>query len=122
MKRKNKSIEHPLYEEGSRNVFADLDMHDAQVKLVKASLALRINNLLQQKKLKQKDAAELLEIDQSKISLLNRGRLSAFSIERLIRFLSLLSQDVDIVIRGSTSFIRPGKLTVKLLDVKKKKK
>jgi predicted XRE-type DNA-binding protein len=39
-------------------------------------------------------------IDQSKISLLNRGRLSAFSFERLIKYLRILKQNVDIVIKA----------------------
>ena len=98
-KKLNVEIEH--WEEGSTNVFADLDMVDADEKLAKAELALKINQLLKKKNLKQIEAAKLLGIDQSKISLLNRGRLSAFSIERLVRFLNLLNQDVEIIIRGS---------------------
>lgn len=87
-------------EEGSTNVFADLEMVDADEKLAKAELALKINLILKKKHLKQIEAAKLLGIDQSKISLLNRGRLSAFSIERLVRFLNLLNQDVEIVVRS----------------------
>lgn len=89
------------WEEGSTNVFADLNMSDADEKLAKAELALKINQLLKKRNLKQAQAAKLLGIDQSKISLLNRGRLSAFSIERLVRFLTLLNQDVEIVIRSN---------------------
>ena len=75
-------------------------MMDANEKLAKADLALlKINQILKKRNLKQAAAAKLLGIDQSKISLLNRGRLSAFSIERLVRYLNLLNQDVDIVIR-----------------------
>src|SRR5688572_10843444 len=92
-----------VWERGSTNVFADLDMVDAEEKLVKAELAFKINQILKKKKLKQVEAARILETDQSKISLLNRGRLSSFSIERLVRYLNLLSQDVDIVIRRSKS-------------------
>src|SRR3990167_952613 len=89
------------WEMGSTNVFADLDMPDAEEKLAKAELALKINKIIKQKKLKQVPAAKLLGIDQSKISLLNRGRLSDFSIERLVKYLTLLNQDVEIVIRKS---------------------
>lgn len=86
---------------GSTNVFADLGLPDAEERLVKAELALKINQILKKKKLKQTDAAKILEADQSKISLLNRGRLSSFSIERLVKYLNLLHQDVDIVIKQS---------------------
>jgi predicted XRE-type DNA-binding protein len=100
------------WEIGSTNVFADLDMPDAEEKLVKAELAFKINQILKKKKLKQFEAAEILEADQSKISLLNRGRLSSFSIERLVKYLNLLNQDVDIVIKQSKSRKRHGILRV----------
>lgn len=97
-----KQVKHTeQWEEGSTNVFADLDMVDADEKLAKAELALKINQILKKRNLKQIEAAKLLGIDQAKISLLNRGRLAGFSIERLVRYLNLLNQDVEIVIRGS---------------------
>jgi len=43
--------------------------------------------------------SELPGLDQPKISALSRGRLSGFSIERLFRLLSILDQDIEIVIR-----------------------
>lgn len=89
------------YQIGSTNVFADLGMINSEEKLVKAELALKINQIIKKKKLKQIDAAKILEADQSKISLLNRGRLSSFSIERLVKYLNLLHQDVEIIIRQS---------------------
>ena len=101
IKAKKAPVQDEHWEEGSTNVFADLEMADADEKLAKAELALKINQLLKKKNLKQIEAAKLLGIDQSKISLLNRGRLSAFSIERLVRFLNLLNQDVEIVIRNA---------------------
>lgn len=100
MKRKSEVIVDESWEEGSTNVFADLEMADAEIKLAKAGLALKINQLLKEKGLKQAEAAKLLRIDQSKISLLNRGRLSAFSFERLIKYLRILKQNVDIVIHA----------------------
>ncbi len=100
---------------GSENVFADLDMLDADEKIAKAELALRINQLIKQQGLKQTEAAELLGVDQAKISLLNRGRLSAFSIGRLVRYLTLLEQDVEIVIRKTKSHTHHGSLRVVML-------
>lgn len=100
MKRNSKVIMNEMWEQGSTNVFADLEMVDAEIKLAKAGLALKINLLLKERGLKQADAAKLLGIDQSKISLLNRGRLSAFSFERLIKYLRILKQNVDIVINA----------------------
>lgn len=100
------------WEIGSTNVFSDLDMPDAEEKIVKAELAFKINQIIKKKKLKQVNAAEILEADQSKISLLNRGRLSSFSIERLVKYLNLLNQDVDIVVRRSKNRKHHGTLRV----------
>lgn len=86
------------YEISSGNVFADLGLTDAEDMLVKADLAIEINKLIKVKKLNQTQAAKLLDIDQPKISALNRGRLSGFSIERLFRFLNILDSDITIKI------------------------
>jgi predicted XRE-type DNA-binding protein len=67
--------------------------------LAKATLAHRIHVLIKERKLTQQRAAELLGIDQPKVSALIRGRLDGFSVERLFRFLNLLGQNIDIVIR-----------------------
>ena len=49
--------------------------------------------------LTQAAAAELLNIDQPKVSALVRGRLAGFSLDRLVRFLVLLGSDVEIVVK-----------------------
>jgi len=86
-------------EESSGNVFADIGIHHSREYLAKAELARLINKIIKKRSLSQKEAAELLEIDQPKVSYLNRGLLSAFSVERLFKFLRLLNQDIEIVIR-----------------------
>ncbi|MEO8718050.1 MAG: helix-turn-helix transcriptional regulator [Burkholderiales bacterium] len=99
-------------ERSSGNVFADLDLPDAQDRLAKAELAREIGALLTRKGLSQSDAARLLGVDQPKVSALLRGRLSGFSLERLIRFLNLLGQDVRIVVRPKSSTRGPATLVV----------
>jgi predicted XRE-type DNA-binding protein len=101
-----------IWEEGSDNVFADLDMPDSEEKLIKAKLAFKINEIIAKKKLKQTQAAKLLGVDQSKISLLACGHLTVFSVERLAHYLTLLHQDVDIVIRKTKNVSGYGKLSV----------
>src|SRR3990167_4583651 len=86
-------------EESSGNVFADLGLPNPEECLIKADLAIQINKLIQQRKSNQTDAAKLLGLDQPKISALNRGRLSGFSVERLFKLLSILDQDIEIVIK-----------------------
>ena len=85
----------------SGNVFADLGLQNAEEMLAKAELAHKIIILLDEKKLTQVQAAKLLGIDQHKISYLMRGRLSGFSLERLMRFLLLLGQDIKITVQAT---------------------
>jgi len=66
---------------------------------VKAALARRIVKALRITDMTQIAAAELLGIDQPKVSRLMRGQLDDFSTPRLLRFLALLEQDIEIVVR-----------------------
>jgi predicted XRE-type DNA-binding protein len=86
-------------EESSGNVFADLDLPDADELYAKAQIVYRICEILEERKLTQAKAAALLEIDQPKISALMRGKLSGFSTDRLFRFLNALDRDIEIVIK-----------------------
>ncbi len=87
------------YIESTGNVFADLDLPKPDEALAKAELAQKIVAILHERRLTQTDAAAMLGVDQPKISALMRGRLSGFSIERLLRFLLLLGRDVEINIK-----------------------
>jgi len=81
------------------NVFADLELPEAEELNAKAQIAYRICRILDERRLTQKQAAALLGIDQPKISNMKRGRLDGFSIDRLFRFLTALDRNVEIVIR-----------------------
>ncbi len=88
------------YTVSSGNVFADLGMPNPEESLAKAELAHKITLLVRDKRLTQAQTAKLLGVDQPKVSALMRGRLSGFSLERLIRFLLLLGQDIKITVQG----------------------
>jgi len=87
---------------GSGNVFHDFGRADAAGAMAKAELAHRIHTLITASGLTQTRTAKRLGIDQPKVSSLLRGRLSAFSMERLFRFLNLLGQDVNVTIADTT--------------------
>lgn len=86
-------------QQSSGNVFADLNLTNPEERLIKAELASKISRTIEQKNLTQIEAAELLGIDQPKVSALTRGRLSGFSTARLLRFLNALGNDVEIVVK-----------------------
>lgn len=98
--------------ESSGNVFDDLGLPDAEDRLAKAELARQISAIITGRKLRQAAAAQLLGIDQPKVSALMSGQLSGFSLERLARFLTLLGQDVQIVVRETSPPSRTGRLRV----------
>ena len=110
MAARSKRVRHDGVEAGSGNVFADLGLPDADERLCKARLAERIAQLLAARDLSQAAAAAVLGVDQPKVSKLLRGRLSEFSTDRLLRFLTALSQDVEIVVRDARR--RRGRLRV----------
>jgi len=83
----------------SGNVSADLNLPNADDLLARAELAAKIIAEIQRRRLTQSQAAAILGIDQPKISALKQGKLSGFSIERLIRFLLALGRDVEITVK-----------------------
>jgi predicted XRE-type DNA-binding protein len=88
------------YTTSTGNVFADLGLPRPEEALAKAELAQKIIVVIRERRLTQAQAAEILGVDQPKISALARGHLSGFSIERLLRFLMLLGRDVEISIKS----------------------
>ncbi|MFM6277092.1 MAG: helix-turn-helix domain-containing protein, partial [Dolichospermum sp.] len=47
--------------------------------------------------------AELLGIDQPKVSALIRGRLTGFSLERMFKFLNAFDSDIEITVKPKSS-------------------
>jgi predicted XRE-type DNA-binding protein len=81
------------------NVFADLGFAEPEEELTKAQLASLIRKILKRRRLTQVSAAAIMGIDQPKVSALLNGRLANFSSGRLMRFLTALGHDVDIIVR-----------------------
>lgn len=100
------------FERGSGNVFADLGLPNPDLALAKAELVQRIRGLIAERKLTQAKAAELLGLDQPKVSALVRGRVEGYSLERLFRFLNALGQQVEITVRPTTNANRDSTVVV----------
>jgi predicted XRE-type DNA-binding protein len=94
------------------NVFADLNLPEADDLLAKAELAAKIIAEIQRRRMTQIQAAAILGIDQPKVSALKQGKLSAFSVERLMRFLLLLGRDIEITVKGKPKSRASARLRV----------
>src|SRR5580700_7087112 len=87
------------YKIGSGNVFKDIGVPNAEEHLIKAQLVFKIDTILKKRGLKQVEAADLFGVRQPDVSKMLRGDFRQFSVERLLRFLVALDQDVQIVIK-----------------------
>ncbi len=99
--------------DGSGNVFSDLGVPEPEEELAKAQLASHIREAIRRRKLTQAAAAALVGLDQPKISALINGRLTGFSSDRLLRCLTALGQDVEIVVTTSGKSRDRGRLRVR---------
>jgi predicted XRE-type DNA-binding protein len=86
-------------EPSSGNVFADLGLADAGEHLIKAGLVVKIDQTIRRRKLTQEAAAQLMGIDQPKVSAILAGQFRGYSVERLMRLLVALGHDVEIVVK-----------------------
>jgi predicted XRE-type DNA-binding protein len=97
----------------SGNVFADLGFRDADERLTKVRLAVALNEVVRRRRLSQDRAARQLGINQPKVSALSKYKLEGFSVERLMRFLTLLDQDVEIIVQPKARGQRSGRVVVR---------
>lgn len=85
-------------EVGSTNVYADLGHDDAAGMQRKSQLAAEIARAIKTRHLTQEAAAELLGIDQSKVSRITRGQFRGVSEAKLLELVARLGRDVKIVV------------------------
>lgn len=98
--------------ESSGNFYADLGFSNAEEMMAKAKLAILISDIIKERKLTQKKAAEIIGIDQPKVSAILRGYLSGFTIDRLFRFLMALGMDIIIEAKPHLSQSTPAHIQV----------
>ncbi len=92
----------------SGNVF-----EDAEEMALKSDLAYIISNIIESRGLTQTQAAQILGINQPKVSALVRGRLSGFSLARLFRFLTALDRNVEVSITPKPESQPHGQMRVR---------
>jgi predicted XRE-type DNA-binding protein len=100
-----------VVEESSGNVFADLGLPDPEERLAKSMLSHLISSAIDEQGLTQAQAARILGTTQPKVSDMVRGKLSSFSIDRLIRYLTMLHMNVRISVSHAPGH-EPGRVLV----------
>ncbi|MDM8555334.1 helix-turn-helix transcriptional regulator [Desulfococcaceae bacterium HSG7] len=98
--------------ESSGNVFADLDLPMPEEIQAKAALVYQINQIIETRKLSQRQAGKMFGLSQPKMSALASGQLSEFSYEHLIQCLNILDCDIRIEVIQKSGHIHPARVTV----------
>src|SRR5882762_9587829 len=103
-KAKRASRKSEKIEISSGNVFADLGFEDSEERLLKAKLASKIAQLIEDKGWTQAQTAACTALDQPKVSRLLRGQLSGFSADRLFAVLNRLGHSVEVRISAKDRY------------------
>lgn len=99
-------------EERSGNVFADLDLPDADLRLGKAQRASTIKHVIVARDWTQARAAAVANLAPSDMSDICRGKLAKFSLERLNGTLLALGVDIEVTLRPKAAGAGRGVLRV----------
>lgn len=85
----------------SGNVFEDLGFDESEAENLKlrAQLMRELEQLIHEQRLTQNDAAELLGIQQSRVSDLVRGKIDRFSIDTLVKLLAKAGRHVELTVK-----------------------
>lgn len=107
-----KSPETMEIEESSGNVFVDLDLPNAEVRLAKAQRARAIKHVIVARGWTQARAATAANLAPSDMSDMCRGKLAKFSLERLDGTLLALGVDIEVRLRPKSAEAGRGVLRV----------
>jgi predicted XRE-type DNA-binding protein len=92
---------------GSGNIFADLNLPDAETHFLKAQIVSEIYRLINERRLTQVQAGRRMGISQPEASRMLKGNFREYSIDRLMEFLTTFDRDVEIVVRPHKKPAKP---------------
>jgi predicted XRE-type DNA-binding protein len=96
---------------GSGNVFRDMGDADSEVLQLKAILAGKIIEVLDEEKISVRRAHELTGFAAADFSRVRQAKLQRFTVDRLMQMLAKLNQDVEVSVSirpRSAPMIRAG--------------
>jgi len=94
----------------SGNIFADLDLPDAETHFLKAQIVSEIYRLTKERKLTQVQAGKRMGISQPEVSRMFKGHFREYSVDRLMAFLTTFDRDVDIVVKPRKKTGKNGRI------------
>jgi predicted XRE-type DNA-binding protein len=95
---------------GSGNIFADLNLPDAETHFLKAQIVSEIYRLIRERKLTQVQAGKRMGISQPEVSRMFKGHFREYSIDRLMEFLTTFDRDVEIVVKPHRKTGKAGRI------------
>jgi predicted XRE-type DNA-binding protein len=101
----------PAHEIGSGNIFADLGLPGAEEHQLKAALVVQLKRLIAERELTQSAAARLIGVKQPDLSKMLRGQIRGYSVEKLMRILTVFDQDVEITLKPHRKRGEAGRIT-----------
>jgi predicted XRE-type DNA-binding protein len=96
-----RKIDGVIVEASSGNVFADLDLPEADKLKIKSGLAIEITRAVRRLGLTQEEAGRRMGIPQPKVSGVLRGDFTNLSERKLMECLNRLGYDIEIKVRPS---------------------
>ena len=92
-------------ETSSGNIFADLDLPDAEKLKIKSGLALEITRAIRRLGLTQEEAGRRMGVPQPKVSGMLRGDFANLSERKLMTCLNRLGYDIEITVKPAQDSI-----------------
>ena len=105
MKKAPAKSSRPKMRKSSGNVFSDLgfDRDEAEHLRIRSELMGTVRQLLQDRGLTQREAAQLFEVSQPRVSDLVRGKIELFTIDTLVDMLAHAGVRVEVRTRGKVA-------------------
>ncbi len=90
-----------IEESSGSNLFKDIDQTNSNIELMKTSLASKIIQTLNERKLTVRKAGEIAQVQYADISRVRNSELDKFTLDWLAKLLIRLNPDIDIKISYS---------------------
>lgn len=101
----NRMIDGVEFEMSSGNVFADLEIPDADKLKIKSGLVIEITKAVRKIGLSQEEAARRMGLTQPKVSGLFRGDFTNVSERKLMDCLNRLGYDIEIKVKPANESV-----------------